>query len=165
MLRMVLVGDNVLVARFKSVSDKVRTRLNTAVQEQLYSLQSYIVSSKLSGQVLKRRTGNLASSINVRMNSGNPDDISGQVGTAVVYAAIHEYGGTVTIPAHQRTITQAFGRPLKDGSKQIDVRSYQATFPERSFLRSGLQDRQAQIRTAINSAVNGTMKELTHAGK
>lgn len=164
MLRMVLVGDDALVARFKSVSDKVRQRLTLAVNEQLYGLQGYIVSQKLAGQVLKRRTTTLSSNINVKEATANSDDISGLVGTNVVYGRIHEYGGTVTIPAHQRTISQAWGRPLANGPKTIDVRSYKATFPERSFLRSGLRDRQSQIRAAINAAVNATMKELTVSG-
>ncbi len=57
-------------------------------------LMNYIQRNKLSGQVLKRRTGRLASGMGytVKDEYGN---IVGRVGNKVVYAAIHETGGTI----------------------------------------------------------------------
>lgn len=45
----------------------------------------------LSGQVLRRRTGTLAKSVNYRHNN----DWSISVGSNVAYAAIHEFGGEI----------------------------------------------------------------------
>lgn len=45
----------------------------------------------LSGQVLKRKTGKLAQSVNYKYNN----DWSISVGSNVRYAAIHEYGGEI----------------------------------------------------------------------
>ncbi len=147
MIRMTLVGGTETVARFEKVSDKIYQDLMTTIKDQWFGLQSYIVTSKLSGQVLKRRTGLLASSINVggpqstsRFTADNTQ-IVGKVGTAVVYAAIHEYGGTI-----ERTSSKG--------------NSFTQTFPERSFLRSGLQDKQAEIRGAIQAAYDRNMREL-----
>jgi phage gpG-like protein len=156
MIRMTLIGGRETVARFQSVSQQIYDNLRAVIQEQWFGLQAYIVTNKLSGQVLKRRTGLLASSINV----GGPQSTSeftadetyivGKVGTAVQYAAIHEYGGSVTVKAHES----------HRGSTAFNVRSYTAHYPERSFLRSGLQDRQAQIRGAIQAAYDMNMKKL-----
>jgi phage gpG-like protein len=151
MIKMELIGGKETVARFETVSRKVYEDLRNTIQEQWFGLQAYIVTNKLSGQVLKRRTGLLASSINV----GGPESTSeftadesviiGKVGTAVIYAAPHEYGAVI----HR---TSSLGKPFVQ------------TFPERSFLRSGLQDRQTQIRSAINATVTANMRKLTVNG-
>jgi len=151
MIRMTLIGGQETIARFNSVSEQVYASLRAVIMEEWLGLQAYIVTSKLSGQVLKRRTGLLASSINV----GGPQTTSefrsdnsyivGKVGTNVVYAAIHEYGGQVH----------------KVSSKG---KSFTQNFPERSFLRSGLQDRQAQIRNNIDEAYRRSMRRLTVNG-
>lgn len=151
MIRMTLIGGRETVARFQSVSQQIYESLRDAIQTEWFGLQAYVVTSKLSGQVLKRRTGLLASSINV----GGPQSTSefsasdsyivGKVGTAVQYAAIHEYGGTI-----ERT--SSLGK------------QYSQTFPERSFLRSGLQDRQSQIRTAIDAAFKANIRKLSANG-
>ena len=57
-------------------------------------LMNYVQRNKLSGQVLKRRTGRLVGGMGytVKDEYGN---IVGRVGDKVVYAAIHETGGTI----------------------------------------------------------------------
>lgn len=157
MITMTLIGGQETVARFSGMSKKIYDDLLKTIQTEWYGLQSYIVTTKLSGQVLKRRTGLLASSINV----GGPEtatqfiadaaQITGKVGTKVVYGAVHEYGGTFHIPAHERIMD----------ARTSAVRAYDAHFPERSFLRSGLQDRQAQIRAAIQETYERNMRMLS----
>lgn len=156
-------GDDKVEARIRATPAFLRAALVKAMRTQWLALQTYIVRSKLSGQVLKRRTGNLASSINV----GGPmtatefldlgSQLIGRVGTRVWYGAVHEYGGSFRIKAHQRTITQAFGRPISPIT--VSVREYTAHFPERSFLRSGLRDRGTQIRDAIAASVKASLGE------
>lgn len=60
-------------------------------------LRGYIVKRKLSGQVLKRRTGRLAGSIDKEVTT-KKDETIGRVGSNLKYAKIHEIGGV--IPAH-----------------------------------------------------------------
>lgn len=66
-------------------------------------LEGYIKKNKLSGQVLKVRSGRLRSSITNRVFLSGKD-LAGQVGTNVVYAKIHEIGGTL-IPKNSRFLT------------------------------------------------------------
>lgn len=157
-------GDNFVEARIRALPEKIRQKLVNAMKVQWFALQAKVVRSKLSGQVLKRRTGNLASSINVggpmsatafldRFGSG--DQIVGRVGTKVWYGAVHEYGGNFQVKAHQREITQVFGRPVSP--HKVDVRSYTMNVPERSFLRSSLQDISGQMRSAIAASIKETL--------
>lgn len=64
--------------------------------------------------------------------------VEAQVGTAIKYAPLMQWGGTSTISAHRetvkkhkRTITQAFGRSIS--SKRITVNSFERNMPARNF--------------------------------
>jgi phage gpG-like protein len=159
MIVMTLVGDDKTVARFRAMSQTMRQSLVDVMRKVWYDLQGYVVTSKLSGQVLRRVTGNLASSI----HEGGPNSTTaftdegfqlvGKVGTRVKYAAIHEYGFSGEI---SRTVTQAWGRPVKNPHKI----TYHATFPERSFLRSGLEDMSTRIKNDIAAAVKDTVRMI-----
>ena len=157
MIKMVLVGSDKVEARFRTLSQRARDALTDAMKRQWFSLQAHVVSEKLSGQVLRRLTGNLASSINVGgANSASqftetPAEIVGQVGTKVIYGAIHEDGGTVNVQAHTRNITQVFGRPVTP--TEVFVRAHTATYPQRSFLRSSIRDLASEIRADIEQSV------------
>lgn len=155
MIQVGVSGTEQVLARFTSMPDQIRTTLREAMQRQLFAVQSQTVTGKLSGDPLHRRTGVLASSINVQLVE-DASGFVGKVGTKTVYAAIHEYGGTVQVPAHGRRITEVFGKPVT--SHEIEVRAHAAHYPERSFLRSTLNAMQAQIKDALENAV----AEATH---
>lgn len=156
MIRIALVGNDKVVARFQSLPQRARQSLIDAMKRQWFALQAHVVSQKLSGQVLKRVTGNLASSINTDSKFEEcPQEIVGSVGTKVIYGAIHEDGGTVNVKAHTRNITQVFGRPITP--TEVFVRAHTATYPQRSFLRSSLSDMSAQIRADIEQSVRGAL--------
>jgi phage gpG-like protein len=59
------------------------------------------------------------------------------------HAYVHQFGfvGTVAVPAHRRTVSQAFGVPIP--ARQVDVRAHgkQMTIPRRSFLGINEQDK------------------------
>lgn len=153
-----VTGTELVATKLAGIGQECRAKLADAMKREWFLLQRHVVSNKLSGQVLKRRTGNLASSINVGgLNSasefvnGSTGDIIGRVGTKVVYGAVHEYGGSVTIKAHTRRVTQVYGRAVTP--TVANVRSYTMRVPERSFLRSSLADRGDQIRDNVASAL------------
>lgn len=145
------------VAGFRTASGAVRQDVRKAVTRLAIMLQRHVKEKKLSGQVLKVRTGNLRRSITYRVvDSGS--NIYGIVGTNVKYGRIHEYGGTFSIPEHLRTITQVFGRKLRSPI-EVTVRRHTARFPERSFLRTALQDMMPTIREELRAvAVNAVNK-------
>lgn len=60
-----------------------------------------------------------------------------ELGTDRVYGAIHQFGsdGPTSVPAHSRTITQAFGKPLKKPvTFQVKAYSFDPQIPARPFL-------------------------------
>jgi phage gpG-like protein len=114
------------------------------------------VKLKLSGPVLKNRTGTLRRSINYRI-AETGTSIKAFVGTNVVYARIHEYGG-VTKP-HVIMPRNAKALHFLMGGKDAFAKSVQhpgSKMPERSFLRSTLTDMQSEIRQELL----GTMRRV-----
>lgn len=112
------------------------------------------VERNLSGAVLQRRSGRLAASIAVDVER------SGLAATATVssdapYAAIHEYGGTIP----PRTILPQGARALAfpwRGQQRFfkRVQLPAVTMPERSFLRSALDDTAPELVAAIEAAAS-----------
>ena len=81
-------------------------------------------------------SGTLRNSIHYQINN-----LSVTIGTNVVYARIHQFGGyinkTVQVKSHKRTIKQAFGRVLKH-IKEITIKAHSRKqnlkIPKRPFL-------------------------------
>jgi phage gpG-like protein len=134
--------------------ERVTPRVHDALVKTLtaigFDLQGYIQRSKLSGQVLHQRSGWLSSHVHPQTTDGGTTitTVVGVDASAVPYARIHEYGGTITAKRakYLRFMTA-------DGSWHM-VRS--VTMPERSYMRSGLADKRdayvEQMRNAARSA-------------
>lgn len=78
------------------------------------------------------------------------DDESAVWGTNLIYAAAQQFGHneTVQVPSHQRTITQAFGKPLPNPKTiNIDAYSFEQNIPARPYL--GISDQNEQDLLAI----------------
>lgn len=100
---------------------------------------------------LRIMTGRLSSSIigndfrGVREGIFNVDASSNgaevEIGSQTPYAGVHEGGfsGNVTVPAHTRTITQAFGRQISP--RQVNVRSFSRSMdiPARPYLLPAIE--------------------------
>lgn len=156
MIGLELIGDAEVVRKLASIPPRMREELKAGIGRLALKLQRNVVRDKLSGQVLKVRTGRLRRSItNTVIDEGS--SVSGIVSTPVVYAPIHEYGfhGTQSVRESLRTIKQAFGRSI--APKQITVRAHdrRVNLPERSFLRSALRDLEASgtIREEIDADI------------
>jgi HK97 gp10 family phage protein len=159
MIRAFIVGDAELVAKLKELPQKVERSLVRAVVRLAVELARHVKQDKLSGQVLKRRTGTLSRSIN-REITDTANAVTGQVGTNVEYAAYHEYGfhGTQQIKEHLRQIKQAFGRPIEPRSVTVAAHSRKVDYPAHSFLRSALHDMDAAIRSGIADALHEAIR-------
>ncbi len=87
--------------------------------------------------------------------------VAATVFTDSAYARAHEYGfaGTVNVRASLRRITESFGRPIS--GKTISVRAYsrRMDLPERSFLRSALEDMAPAIRDEVEASLRETVTE------
>lgn len=154
--RVTLVGVAATLRRFADLKGRALEELRNTTVSLVIKLQRKVKEEKLSGQVLKNRTGRLRRSITGK-TEGEGTQLYGIVGTNVEYAAVHEYGGPVTIKAHLRTITQAFGKTLRQ-PVTFSVRAHTVNYKQRSFLRSALIEMSAEIKQELTQAMRKAMK-------
>jgi HK97 gp10 family phage protein len=158
MITAYLVGDTQLIARLSAMPEKLRAGVGRAVLRLAQQLQRKVQSEKLTGQVLKVRTGSLRSSINYQV-AEDATSVTASVGTNIRYAGIHEFGGTQPgrqiLPKRGRALAFEFA-----GGRRFfaSVDRPAAHFPERSFLRSALREMQPTIKAELETAVRGALK-------
>jgi len=119
------------------------------------------VMGKLSGDVLRVRTGRLRRSIHPEWDFRQ--GYSGAtVGTNVEYAAIHEYGfsGSVQVKSFQREMTKAFGKPISPTQVTVRAHTRNVNMPERSFLRSTLREMNSEITDSLQVAVTKELNKV-----
>lgn len=129
-----------VIERFNRLPEDMRNSLAHKMPEIGQYLANYVVQSKLDGQVLHVRSGNLRRSI-AQQTDAEGSAVRTRVGVmsgpALAYAAIHEYGATFT-----RSVF--WGR---QGLPRTVV------YPERSYLRTSLADQRQAIAQKIREAV------------
>lgn len=134
------------------------TRLSIDVQDK--------VKDKLSGPVLHvGKTGTLRRSIN-RVVRDQPSEIMAQVGTNLVYAAVHEYGfdGIVNVREYtRRSAAQlAVGRKSRakksEGTITVRAHTMHMRVPERSYLRSTVREQAGAISGNIKAAAREALQ-------
>ena len=157
MVKIEFIGDREVASKLKELEPKIYNSLLFTITKLSIQLQAKIKSEKLTGQVLKTRTGTLRRSINYRVDK-TPSEIIGRVGIgadAAKYGIMHEFGfrGTENIRSHLRTIKKVWGKSISP--KQISVRSHTRTvnYPERSFMRTALAEMRPIIQNDISKAV------------
>lgn len=131
--------------------------LKDTVTAETFELQRTVVEDKLSGQVLHARSGNLRRSITARVED-EPNGTRGIVGTNLVYARIHEFGGVIHVPPMVPVRAKAL-HWIQDGRDVFakSTRAHDVTMPERSYLRSALADRRDAILAAIRATIARVM--------
>lgn len=129
-----------------------------------FGLVAYIQQRKLSGQVLHARTSRLRSSIHAEPVTEEGGLISVRVGTNVVYARIHEYGGStrphIIEAKHGKSL--AFwvqGASMSSLIFRRKVRHPGSKMPERSFLRSSMREYRLQAFGMVQKTVDKIVKE------
>ena len=154
MITAYLVGDVQLLERLRALPGAINSGLLRGIAQLGIELQRHVQQDKLSGQVLRSRTGSLRSSISLQVDrSGGA--VTASVFTDSRYAGAQEYGfaGTVSVRASLRRIREAFGRPIAE--KAISVRAYdrRMDLPERSFLGSAVEDIAPATRDEVEAAL------------
>jgi phage gpG-like protein len=150
MITMQIIGARELVARLDAMPGRVKDGLARAVARLGLELQRKVQAEKLTGQVLKVRTGSLRSSINTEISEA-AEEVAASVGTNIRYARIHEYGVD-----HPWLIEAKAAKALRFeiGGRTVFARSVRhPPLPERSFLRSALREMQPKIEAGLREAV------------
>jgi len=153
-----ITGDEQLIEAFRAMPTDVRQSVARRVLRLSIVLQRHVKERKLSGQVLRNRTGRLRRSI-TREVTEQPTAIIAKVGTNVSYARIHEYGGVVrahdVYPKHAKALSFIW-----HGKRVFFARVHipQIKMPERSFLRSSLRELRGQITSELKAEVHGALK-------
>lgn len=136
-------------------------RVDNAVMRSVNSLAIRLVAmvkGKLSGDVLKVRTGRLRRSIHKELER-NGSRFEATVGTNVEYAKTHELG--LTIPAH--IVRARRGKALAfqwKGQQRFfkSVRIPAVKMPRRSFLEASLNQFEPTIRAELEEVVFRSVK-------
>lgn len=149
-----LVGDQALVARLAKIPTNVAEALRSKIEVLTIKLQNHVVRDKLHGQVLAQRSGQLARSIQRRIEATQLA-VYGFVFSAgdVKYAGIHEFGGVT--PPHDIYPKKAQVLAFAMGGKTVFAKVVHhpgSKMPERSFLRSSLGDMESEIRDELKAA-------------
>jgi len=160
MIKGEIIGGSELMVRARRWAPALKGGVSQAIGRLVLMLQRNVKADKLSGQVLRVKTGRLRRSINARTEGMDGNTPTGYVGTNVSYARPHEYGftGQVNVKAHIRNIKTAFGKSITPQAVQVGGFSRQVNLPERSFLRTGLADLRPTIARELDIAVKEAVK-------
>lgn len=161
MLKISIIGQRELVQRLNSMPASVHRSVLRKVTALTFRLET-LVKRKLSGPVLKTRSGKLRDSV-FRRVTNTSSSIRGEVlaGKNVPYAAIHEYGGTVPAMTIYPRRAQALSF-MMNGKRVFAkyVNRPQIRIPQRSYMRSSLAEMGPIIREELREAVKqGTKKK------
>lgn len=153
MIRAEVTKGRNLPSELRSVVPKLSSAVDKAVLRLALKMTA-LVKTKLSGQVLKVRTGTLRRSINYKISRPSSQSTEAIVGTNVKYAAIHEYGGT--IPARIVYPRTKMALKFQMAGKTVFAKKAMipsAKMPVRSFLRASLAEMTPEIKRELEAAV------------
>lgn len=159
MIGIQITGAERVVKLLGDAPAKITASAKSSLDAWATELAGYIKANKLSGDPLNRRSGRLSSSVHP-VTSQTSDTVSGGAGggAGVPYAKIHEFGGL--IPAHQVVVKNAQALSFTiDGVRRFakSVQIPDVTMPERSYMRSGFEERAPsgieQLRAAVKAAI------------
>ncbi len=159
MIEVQVLGVEAIRAKIRRTTPSVIRQLLIGMERACIILQQYVKFQKLSGGVLKNRTGTLRRSINYKVKQDG-EQVVGTVGTNVSYGRVHELG--LTIPAHVveavRGKALAFnwrGKPAF--YKRVKIPA--VTMPKRSFLASSMQEQKSKLFGILQEAAAKGLKE------
>ena len=147
-----IIGGAQVQKNILGLAPSIKSQLKVTVQRLTLELLTKVKAEKLSGQVLRVRTGRLRRSITYDIIE-TPTEIGGVVGTNVSYAKAHEFGftGVVSVRAHLRAAKDGAAHSVVGHSRRVNL-------PERSFLRSSLKEMDGKIRHEIELTLNNVAR-------
>jgi hypothetical protein len=147
-----------LLAAFKAKGPRIASVLQSKLTALMFQLSAFVVSKKLSGEVLKRRTGILAGSVHAVPATFQGTSMVGSVQAAegpAFYGRIHEYGGSGAYPI---IATKARALAFMSHGKQVFAKSVMhPAAMARAFMSTSLAENAANIREQLQSALDAEM--------
>ena len=126
---------NNAVAKLRALMEKTRAGVRDAVAAGAQRLVA-LVQAKLSGEVLKARSGALRASIRAEI-----DGAGARISSDVPYARIQEYGGRIGIPeivpVNAKALAFTYGGKLVFATRAA---AHAIDIPERSYMRLSLAE-------------------------
>ncbi len=152
MITVEIINGERVAARLAGATLRIRDALSAAILASVIDMEAQ-VKEKLSGPVLRNRTGRLRNSV-VSTLTDDQTTITGTVSAKTSYAAIQEYGGTTRAHLIQARDAQALAFAM--GGKMVFAKSVNhpgSNIPERSYLRSTLRENAGSINDRLRHAV------------
>lgn len=167
-------GVNETKAKLLGIEPTTRVSLCKTILKLSIELQAKVIKEKLSGNPLKRVTGDLSRSVYA---TNTDDGLTGIVGANTPYAARQEYGfkGVEHVREYMRRnqfamLSAKFNqigletRPSKAKGKALRTQVVRAhtrniDYPEHSYLRSALNEMRGKIAQDIEKTIRGTARE------
>ena len=153
-------GLDTTSTRLDAYPSALAAALAAKATELAAALADLVKTDKLAGEVLNARTGALAASIAADV-SADADGVRASVGSSgdVKYAAIQEYGGKTgaheILPAKAEALAFMAGGALRFARK---VEHPGSLIPERSYLRSSLDETSGEIASALAEAARDVLE-------
>lgn len=165
MIGLQVIGAERVITMLGEAPARIEAAAKSSLDAWATELAGYIKASKLSGDPLHRRSGRLSASVHPMTSQGG-DTVSGGAGggAGVPYAKIHEFGGTINHPGGTAYfVSSELGRAVfvSNASAMADrlprTRPHSIPMPERSYMRSGFEERAPsgieQLRAAVKAAI------------
>lgn len=168
-----IIKGNDLGARFAKADAFMNNAIQTAVMRLALKVTNR-TKRKLSGEVLRVRTGRLRRSIHPEYDFSATQAIAA-VGTNVEYAKIHEFGGTIKRHARssylyfkadrEGNISNRFVKKSKSNfAQRVTYKEHEYRMPARPFLRPSLRELAPEIRAEIQQAANKALRDIMKGG-
>lgn len=160
MISVDFVDVGVVLDRLRGMGDVSISGVARAIAKLGIDLQNNVQQNKLSGQVLQVRSGSLRQSIALHINQSNTA-INATVYSDLGYAAAQENGstGTVDVRASIRQVKEAFGHPIAAKTIAVGAYSRRMDLPQRSFLRTALDDMTPDIDASVQDALREALSK------
>ncbi len=145
-------------ARLDALPAALAAALEAKAADLAAALADRVRNDKLMGAALKSRSGALRESIAAEV-AADGDGVIASVGSVgdVKYAAIQEYGGKTA--AHEILPAKAKALAFIAGGAELFARKVEhpgSLIPERSYLRSSLEEMSGDIASALSGCVAET---------
>jgi phage gpG-like protein len=164
MIKAWIIGSEKVISKFEKYNDKIDRVIKKSLVALALDMTTLIKGGKLSGQVLNVQSGTLRRSIDHRLIDFGGGNLMAEVYTNVPYAAKHEYGflGTEDVRSFMRRAPMpgASKKAKKNAPKEIRVQPFRrrVNVPEKSFMRSALEDMRPNIIAELNDAIESILK-------